>query len=138
MQRHMLSKEDEAAGGADETEVRREDQDKINKFSRLHQREMLLEDELKTKAKDKEDLDEISNELELADEDEKIPVRYKIGDSFISLPLPEVQEMLSSSTEKIEEEVSGIEEKLGGIREEMQQLKVALYARFGRSINLET
>ncbi|KAI4129250.1 MAG: hypothetical protein LQ347_003859 [Umbilicaria vellea] len=132
----MLSKEDEAAVGADETEVRREDQDKINKFSRLHQREMLLEDELKTKAKDKEDLDEISNELELADEDEKIP--YKIGDSFISLPLPEVQEMLSLSTEKIEEEVSGIEEKLSGIREEMQQLKVALYARFGRSINLET
>ncbi|KAA6412039.1 MAG: prefoldin subunit 4 [Lasallia pustulata] len=136
MQRRMLSQEDEAAVGADETEVRREDQDKINKFSRLHQREMLLEDELKTKAKDKEDLDEISNELELADEEEKIP--YKIGDSFISLPLPEVQEMLSSSTEKIEEEVSGIEEKLSGIREEMQQLKVALYARFGRSINLET
>ena len=64
--------------------------------------------------------------------------RYKIGDSFISLPLPEVQDMLSSSTEKIEEEVSGIEEKLSEIREEMQQLKVALYARFGRSINLET
>jgi len=31
-------------------EVRREDQDKINKFSRLHQREMNLEDELKVKA----------------------------------------------------------------------------------------
>lgn len=64
--------------------------------------------------------------------------RYKIGDSFISLPLPEVQSMLSSSTERIDEEVSALEEKLGGIREEMQQLKVALYARFGRSINLET
>ena len=36
--------------GSDETEVRREDQDKINKFSRLHQREMLLEEELRTKA----------------------------------------------------------------------------------------
>lgn len=34
----------------DENEVRREDQDKINRFSRLHQREMLLEEELKTKA----------------------------------------------------------------------------------------
>lgn len=45
-----LSKEDEAAVGKDELEVRREDQDKINKFSRLHQREMTLEDELKTKA----------------------------------------------------------------------------------------
>ncbi|MCJ1409791.1 hypothetical protein MMC19_003874 [Ptychographa xylographoides] len=136
MQRRMLSKEDEAAVGADETEVRREDQDKINRFSRLHQREMLLEDELKTKAKDKEDLEEISNELELADEDDKIP--YKIGDSFISLPLPEVQELLASSTGKIEEEVSAVEEKLGGIREEMRELKVSLYARFGRSINLET
>jgi len=136
MQRRMLSKEDEAAAGGDETEVRREDQDKINKFSKLHQREMLLEDELKAKAKDKEDLDEISNELELVDEDEKVP--YKIGDSFISLPLPEVQELLASSTEKIGEEVTGIEEKLSGIREEMQQLKVVLYARFGKSINLET
>ncbi|KAI9814185.1 MAG: hypothetical protein M1827_003351 [Pycnora praestabilis] len=136
MQRRMLSKEDEVTTGGDEMEVRREDQDKINKFSRLHQRETLLEDELKTKHKDKEDLDEISNELELADEDDLIP--YKIGDSFISLPLPEVQSLLSSSTEKIEDEVSTVEEKLTGIREEMQQLKVALYARFGRSINLET
>lgn len=45
----QLSKEDEAATGGDEVEVRREDQDKINKFSRLHQREILLEEELKTK-----------------------------------------------------------------------------------------
>lgn len=36
--------------GKDEIEVRREDQDNINKFSRLHQREMLLEDDLKIKA----------------------------------------------------------------------------------------
>lgn len=43
----QISKEDEKAG--DEVEVRREDQDKINKFSRLHQRELAMEDELKTK-----------------------------------------------------------------------------------------
>ncbi|KAL9027732.1 MAG: hypothetical protein Q9196_003789 [Gyalolechia fulgens] len=73
MQRRMLSKEDEATVGKDDLEVRREDQDKINKFSRLHQRETLLEDELKSRAKEKEDLEEISNELELADENEKIP-----------------------------------------------------------------
>ena len=34
----------------DEMEVRREDQDKINKFSQLHQRELTLEEELKVKA----------------------------------------------------------------------------------------
>ena len=64
--------------------------------------------------------------------------RYKIGDTFVSLPLPEVQEMLTKSTEKIEESVSETEERLGAVREEMQGLKVALYARFGKSINLET
>jgi prefoldin subunit 4 len=69
---------------------------------------------------------------------ELIPGSYKIGDSFISLPLPEVQEMLSTSTSKIEEDVSALEEKLSTVREEMSQLKVELYARFGRSINLET
>lgn len=46
--------------------------------------------------------------------------------------------MLSSSTEKIDAEVSTLEDSLGEVREELQQLKVALYARFGRSINLET
>jgi prefoldin subunit 4 len=169
-----LSKEDEVAAGGEEVEVRREDQDKINRFSRLHQREISLEDELKSKhvryssewltvtvsdmqllQKEKEDLDDVSNELELADDEAMIPLvqiltnfqkrsccwlypRYQIGDSFISLPLPEVQEMLSRSTEKIEEEVMALEEKLGTIRDEMQELKFELYARFGRSINLET
>jgi prefoldin subunit 4 len=64
--------------------------------------------------------------------------RYKIGDSFVSLPLPEVQEMLGAATGKIEGEISAIEEKLGEIREEMRGLKTVLYARFGRSINLES
>lgn len=56
----------------------------------------------------------------------------------MSLPLPEVQEMLASSTEKIEESVAAVREKLSTVREEMEQLKVQLYARFGKSINLET
>jgi prefoldin subunit 4 len=46
--------------------------------------------------------------------------------------------MLSASTTRIEEEVSAVEETLSTIREEMSQLKIELYARFGRSINLET
>jgi prefoldin subunit 4 len=46
--------------------------------------------------------------------------------------------MLSTNTTKIEEEVAALEEKLSTVREEMSQLKVELYARFGRSINLET
>lgn len=44
----QLSKEDEVAAG-DDTEVRREDQEKINRFSRLHQRQTVLEGQLKAK-----------------------------------------------------------------------------------------
>jgi prefoldin subunit 4 len=64
--------------------------------------------------------------------------RYKMGDTFISLPVEEVRELLASSVTKIEESVSAVEDKLGTVREEMEQLKVELYARFGKSINLET
>lgn len=46
--------------------------------------------------------------------------------------------MLSTSTEQIDVDVGKLENSLGELREEMQQLKVSLYARFGRSINLET
>lgn len=63
--------------------------------------------------------------------------RYKVGDSFFMLTLEEVQEHLAASVTKIEEEVAAVEEKLSEAREEMQQLKNALYGRFGRSINLE-
>ncbi|EWY86319.1 prefoldin subunit 4 [Fusarium oxysporum f. sp. radicis-lycopersici 26381] len=130
----MLSKADEEA--ADEVEVRREDQDKINRFSRLHQREILLEEELSTKTKEKEELDDLSTELELADEDEKI--QYKIGDAFFHVSVEQAQEMLEQATEKLEEESTSLEEKLSSIREEMTKLKVELYARFGKQINLET
>ncbi len=71
--------------------MRREDQEKINRFSSLHQKEEVLEEELRAKIvqfeplqswsairltqaqKEKEDLEEISGELELVDEEEKVP-----------------------------------------------------------------
>ncbi|KAK3683999.1 Prefoldin subunit-domain-containing protein [Podospora appendiculata] len=135
MNRRMLTKAEEEAAG-EEIEVRREDQDKINKFSRLHQHELSIEEELKGKNKEKEELDDITTELELAEEEDLVP--YKIGDAFFHVQLPQAQEMLGVSGAKVEEQIDELEEKLGVIREEMTQLKVELYARFGRTINLET
>ncbi|KAF9695575.1 hypothetical protein EKO04_006439 [Ascochyta lentis] len=136
MQRRMLTKEEEASAGGEDMEVRREDQEKINKFSSLHQKETTLEEELRAKIKEKEDLEEISTELELVDEEEKVP--YKVGDCFVSLPQPQVLELLESSTQTIDEEVDALKSKLESVQEEMGELKKALYGRFGRSINLET
>ncbi len=55
----------------------------------------------------------------------------------MSLPLPEAQAMLSTSTEQIDEEVSRLEESMQELRDEMKALKAQLYARFGKSINLD-
>lgn len=70
--------------------------------------------------------------------DPTVTHRYKIGDSFFHVTVSQAQGMLEASTTRIEEDVSQLEDKLSTAREEMTQLKVELYARFGRSINLET
>ncbi|ODA82048.1 hypothetical protein RJ55_00553 [Drechmeria coniospora] len=133
LSRRMLSKEDEA--NSDEVEVRREDQDNINRFSRLHQRHLALTEELSLKSKEREELDDLSTELELADEDEKI--QYKIGDAFFHVPLEQAQAMLEAATTEIDKHTENLESKMSSIHEEMTELKVDLYARFGKQINLE-
>jgi prefoldin subunit 4 len=55
----------------------------------------------------------------------------------MSLPLSEAQEMLATSTKQIDDEVSRLEDSVQDLREEMKALKAQLYARFGKSINLD-
>lgn len=61
-----------------------------------------------------------------------------MGDSFFSVPLSEAQSLLETSTNEVTGDVEKIQEKLTEVQDELQKLKVALYARFGRGINLET
>jgi hypothetical protein len=47
--RRQLTKEEEASAANEDMEVRREDQEKINRFSSLHQKEEIIEEELRAK-----------------------------------------------------------------------------------------
>lgn len=67
-----------------------------------------------------------------------MPHRYKVGDAFFHVTVPQAQEMLGLSTAKVEEDIEELEDKMSTLKDEMTQLKVELYARFGKSINLET
>lgn len=64
-------------------------------------------------------------------------MKYKVGDTFYSVPLETAQKLLESNTTEIDEEVTKLEDELSSIKEEMDGLKAHLYARFGRGINLE-
>jgi prefoldin subunit 4 len=45
--------------------------------------------------------------------------------------------MLSTSTEQVDTDVSRLKDSLHELRDEMKAVKAQLYARFGKSINLD-
>jgi prefoldin subunit 4 len=80
-------------------------------------------------------LDDLTQELELADEDEL--VWYKIAQVMVAVPLEEAQQRISDQTSKLTEEVNSLEGEMTKLDTEMSKLKVLLYKTFGDSINLE-
>ncbi|KAJ7646962.1 Prefoldin subunit 4 [Roridomyces roridus] len=128
----MLERDDE---NDDAAEVTWEDQQRINSFSKLNTRMRNMEaklDELKT---EKEALDDLATELELADEDE--PVLYRVGEAFLHMPLPRALKRLEKDQADIDAQVSSVSKTVADCETEMKALKVTLYAKFGRAINLD-
>ncbi|KAJ7899068.1 Prefoldin subunit 4 [Mycena leptocephala] len=105
----MLEQDDD-----DAAEVTWEDQQRINSFSKLNTRMRNTVEKLQELKQEKEALEDLATELELADEDEPVLYKADIGTQVSSL---------SSTVEQCEKEMS--------------KLKVTLYAKFGSAINLD-
>ncbi|CEL60973.1 Prefoldin subunit 4 OS=Saccharomyces cerevisiae (strain ATCC 204508 / S288c) GN=GIM3 PE=1 SV=1 [Rhizoctonia solani AG-1 IB] len=128
----MLNQDDESE---ENTEVTWEDQQKINTFSKLNTRCSDLEEKIAKQKSEKEALDDLAMELELADEDE--PVKYKIGEALFHISLERAQALIQKDQESVETEINGLQGKIDQCQQEMKNLKVALYAKFGKQINLD-
>ncbi|EPQ27802.1 uncharacterized protein PFL1_04547 [Pseudozyma flocculosa PF-1] len=126
----MLNEQDQ-----NDVEVSWEDQQSINAFSRLNSTYSDVEEDLRVKREEKEALDDLAMELELADEDDE--VLYKIADSFVSIPHAAAMERLERDQAEADEQIDALKAKLDEYDEGMKQLKVKLYAKFGENINLE-
>ncbi|CAL9733033.1 prefoldin subunit 4 [Monosporozyma unispora] len=122
-------------GKKNNIQVTLEDQKKINEFSKLILRKDSLEVELAKERQEKEYLDDVSLELELFDEEEK--VQYKIGDVFVYLKQGKVLEQIEKDTEIIDSKIDNLEERQNEIDSKLKELKTQLYAKFGDNINLE-
>lgn len=118
---------------ANEIEVTWEDQQSINAFSRLNSTYSDLLEDLRLRREERESLDDLSLELELADEDEA--VLYKIADTFVNLPHDQAMERLESDKEHADEEIEKLQSEADRYEEEMKGLKVKLYAKFGDNIS---
>ncbi|KAH7925623.1 Prefoldin, subunit 4 [Leucogyrophana mollusca] len=128
----MLSSEEEKDDAA---EVTWEDQQRINTFSKLNTRKRAIHEKLDELNQEKEALDDLSTELELADEDQ--PVLYKIGESFLHLPHSLALARLESDTAALTTNLAALAASADACDADMNSLKVALYAKFGRAINLD-
>ncbi|KAI8071385.1 Prefoldin subunit 4 [Gongronella butleri] len=128
----MLDKKEEPEA---EVEVKWADQQQINAFSKLNAQIDDLEEQYAKLKQEKEYLDDVAMELELADEDE--PVRHKVGDAFVHIPVSEAIERVEKDASALGLKLEEIESEIGTTQDKMKDLKKSLYAKFGNAINLE-
>lgn len=117
------------------TEVKWEDQQQINKFSTLINRKDEQQEELDKLKQEKEYLQDLSLEMELLDEDSK--VQYKIGDTFVFIKVSKALLKIEHENEILTKKVDEYESHIDTLDEELSRLKLSLYAKFGKNINLE-
>ena len=143
-----------------EAEVRREDQNNINRFARLNARlhELRAERALIEVSFGKEDtspvmvyvcetslshenwqktlerLDDASTELMMASGDK---VMLLVGEAFFDTSEEDATEFCEAEVERFQAQLDKLETEEETIVEEQKKLKEILYGRFGRSIQLD-
>lgn len=63
--------------------------------------------------------------------------RYRIGETFVHLPLPRALKRLERDNNVLSEEVSKLGDQAEQCEKDMKELKVTLYSKFGSAINLD-
>jgi prefoldin subunit 4 len=101
---------------------------------------------------EKEALDDLATELELSDEDQPVlcvdhlhkPLqdlsfsnRYKVGEAFLHMPHLQALKRLERDQNVIDTRVAALAAQADECEAEMKDLKVTLYAKFGKAINLD-
>ena len=118
-----------------------EDQQKINRFARLNARMEEIKEELKQKKLVMQNMDDALNEIQVAEleaEDDEEGIRLMEGEVFVQFGLGDASTWIEDKKKGVEEETGSLSQSIETIKEEMNQLKTALYAKFGRdNINLE-
>ncbi|EHB08954.1 Prefoldin subunit 4 [Heterocephalus glaber] len=73
----------------------------------------------------------------MLEDDYRSMIPYQMGDVFISHSQEETQDMLEEAKKNLQEETDALESIVESIQQVLADLKVQLYAKFGRNINLE-
>lgn len=139
-------------GTQNTNQVTFQDQQEINEFSTLMTHYDRLNDQLARLEADKEQVDDVTLELELVDEDElvdfliggEIPETAGenssslVGDGcFVKMKQSEVMQRLETRANELEEKIGSTKAEIDTLNKTLSSLKSSLYAKFGSAINLE-
>jgi prefoldin subunit 4 len=133
----ILAQEDESDA---EIQVRREDQDKINRFARLNARHEDLKVERRELKRALEGLDDASTELMMGTggDDNTTPVMILTGEAFLETTEDDAVQYCEQQVAELQADDDLLQAEEAAIGAEKDALKKVLYGRFGKSINLET
>jgi prefoldin subunit 4 len=111
------------------------DKDKINRFSRLLSRRSDLTSVLARREKLRQLHEDAGDELVLVDDDERL--QYNVGDVFFYDDKSEIESRIEETKSELDVEISDLRAQVEETTTEIQSLKTVLYAKFGKTINLE-
>ena len=119
-----------------DTHVDRQDQEKINQFSKLNMKYHDLKEDIK---KLKEDLDNFVDAIGAIDETlgEDGALKLFLGESMVAVNDEAATAYVEQLQEEKQTELDEKQEQLEQMENEMRDLKSYLYAKFASSINLE-
>lgn len=117
-----------------DTQIHREDQLKINQFSRLNMKQHELKDDIK---KLKEELDNLEDATMMIEESMGEDLKLFVGEAMIEVDEDRATKYVEKMQEEKQTELEELQDELEKTEDECKSLKAHLYARFGSSINLE-
>jgi prefoldin subunit 4 len=121
-----------------EIHVEYADQQNINKFARNNARVTELKEELEGKRKELTSLSDAREALEELSILSDVPAApLLVGETFLIESTDDILSSLDVRKSKIEKEIEDIQQRVQTIQSVLSDLKVKLYGKFGKSINLE-
>mmetsp|Transcript_112492 Transcript_112492/g.223557 ORF Transcript_112492/g.223557 Transcript_112492/m.223557 type:complete len:126 (+) Transcript_112492:61-438(+) len=116
-------------------EVDKDDQQRINAFSRLNLRYDELDEEITSLKKNAQTYRDATEEIEGCMEDDGIMLR--IGEAFTPAEEDFAVGKLTKLAEQAESRLTECTDEIEDVKSRMEKLKKVLYSKFGSSINLE-
>lgn len=117
-----------------ENQVTKEDQTYISEFSRLHQKNKVIENEIKAL---NERLANTKDAMSRCDELFGENAKIMIGETFVEIPDDIAKERLEKLNEKQLKSKKEFEDKYAVNKKRLDELKIILYSKFKNSINLD-